>query len=63
MNIQEWNQGNVDFEKRLTVHKVGIQNILQTMTAMERELKANKDARDAATAGEIEQIRTQVRIL
>lgn len=55
-----WNESSVDFEKRLSGHKAGIQNILQSMAGIEKELKNNKDARDAATANEVEQIRTQV---
>lgn len=58
--MQEWNESNVDFGKRLSIHKVGIQNILQSITAMEAEFQANKEARTAATAGELEQIRAQV---
>ncbi len=41
-------------------HRIGIQNVLQSLQELEKESKASKEARDVATTAEISRIRTQV---
>ena len=57
---QAWNESRAECEKKLSAHKVGIKNLLQAMSDLEKECKNTKAANEANTAAEIARVRAQV---
>lgn len=60
LGMQSWEGNAAECEKRLNAHRIGVKNILQAMSDLQKEIKDTKGARSGAMLVEVTRIRQQV---